>query len=235
MATVLVTGSNRGLGLEFVRQYAADGWEVLAAAREPQKAKELKGLAKARKNISLHAVDIAKEESVQDLADQLDGKPIDLLIHNAGTYPRDGQTIGQIDYDGWREAFEVNLFGTFRVTEALLENVLASERKQIAAISTGMSSLRGVQSGGLTGGTAYQYRTSKTALNMGMLVLSKELGPRGASVVLFDPGWVKTDMGGANAQLTPQESISGMRKILAGDPKEIHGKFLGYDGAVRPW
>ncbi|MGB8323162.1 MAG: SDR family oxidoreductase [Candidatus Acidiferrum sp.] len=235
MATVLVTGSNRGLGLEFVRQYAADDWEVLGAAREPQKAKELKGLAEAYKNISLHAVDIANEESVQDLADHLDGKPIDVLIHNAGTYPREGQTVGQIDYDGWREAFEVNLFGTFRVTEALLENVLASERKQIAAISTGMSSLRAVQSAGLAGGTAYQYRTSKTALNMGMSVLAKELGPRGASVVLFDPGWVKTDMGGPNAQLTPEQSISGMRKILVGDPKEIHGKFLGWDGAVRLW
>jgi NAD(P)-dependent dehydrogenase (short-subunit alcohol dehydrogenase family) len=235
MATVLVTGSNRGLGLEFVRQYAADGWEVLAAARDPHSAKELKGLAAAHKNISLHALDIADEESVQDLTGKLNGRPVDVLINNAGTYPREGQTIGQMDYDGWREALEVNLFGTFRVTEALLENVLASERKQIATISTGMSSLRAVQSGGLAGGTAYQYRTSKTALNMGMLVLAKELGPRGASVVIFDPGWVKTDMGGPNAQLTPEQSISGMRKILAGDPKEIHGKFLGWDGAVRPW
>lgn len=236
MATVLVTGANRGLGLEFVRQYAADGWEVRAAARDPEKSKELTKLAEQHKNISVHALDVADEESVQDLADALDGDAIDVLIHNAGVYPRDGQSIGKIDYDGWRDAMETNLFGVFRVTEALLENVLASERKQIAAVSTGMSSLRGVQSGpALTGGTAYQYRTSKTALNMALSVLAKELAPEGVSVTLLDPGWVKTDMGGAGAQLTPEQSISGMRKVLAGAPKELAGKFLGYDGAERPW
>ena len=84
-------------------------------------------------------------------------------------------------------------------------------------------------------GTSYQYRSSKTALNMAMAILAKELEPRGISVVLFDPGWVKTDMGGPRAQLTPEESIGGMRKVLAGDPKQIAGKFLGHDGTQRPW
>jgi NAD(P)-dependent dehydrogenase (short-subunit alcohol dehydrogenase family) len=236
MATVLVTGSNRGLGLEFVRQYAADGWRVLATARDPEKSKELKQAGGQNKNISLHSLNVVEEKSVQDLADTLDGTAIDVLILNAGTYPREGQTVGELDYDSWREAFEINLFGALRVTEALLGNVLASTRKQIAAISTGMSSLGSVQSGAaLVAGTSYQYRTSKTALNMAMSILAKELGPRGVSVVLFDPGWVKTDMGGPGAQLTPEQSISGMRKVLAGDPKEISGKFLGYDGAARPW
>jgi NAD(P)-dependent dehydrogenase (short-subunit alcohol dehydrogenase family) len=159
-----------------------------------------------------------------------------VLLHNSGIYPREGQTIGQIDYDGWREALETNLLGTMRLTEALLKNVAASERRQIAAISTSMASLRGVQGGSVAqAGTSYQYRTSKTALNMALSVLAKELEPRGISVVMIDPGWVKTEMGGPRAQLTPEQSIAGIRKVLAGVPMEISGKFIGYDGVLRPW
>ena len=236
MATVLVTGANRGLGLEFVRQYAADGWEVIATAREPEKSDALGKLAGANEQVKLQALDITSDESVQDLADVLDGKPIDVLILNSGVYPREGQNIGQIDYEGWREAFETNVLGTIRVTEALLENVETSGRKRIAAISTSMASLRAVQSGSVAqAGTSYQYRSTKTALNMAMSILAKELAPRGISVVMFDPGWVKTDMGGPHAQLTPEESIGGMRKVLAGNAMELSGKFLGHDGSIRPW
>jgi NAD(P)-dependent dehydrogenase (short-subunit alcohol dehydrogenase family) len=236
MARVLVTGASRGLGLEFAKQYASDGWKVVATVRQPKEAKELLDLGKKYPELKIYELDVADEESIQDLADELDGKPIDVLIHNSGIYPREGQKIGEIDYDGWRKAFETNVFGPMRVTEALLENVAASERKQIAAISTSMSSLRSVQAGSVAqAGTSYQYRSSKTALNMAMAILAKELEPRGISVVLFDPGWVKTDMGGPRAQLTPEESIGGMRKVLAGDPKQIAGKFLGHDGTQRPW
>jgi NAD(P)-dependent dehydrogenase (short-subunit alcohol dehydrogenase family) len=236
MPTVLVTGANRGLGMEFAKQYAADGWEVLATMREVKQAKELQDLAKKYPNVKLHALDVMKKESIKDFADKLDGKPIDVLIHNSGIYPREGQKIGEIDYQGWLTAFETNVFGPMRLTEALLDNVASSERKQIAAISSGMSSLRAVQGGSVAqAGTSYQYRSSKTALNMALSILAKELEPRGISVVLLDPGWVKTDMGGPRAQLTPEESIGGMRKVLAGDPKSIAGKFLGHDGTIRPW
>jgi NAD(P)-dependent dehydrogenase (short-subunit alcohol dehydrogenase family) len=120
------------------------------------------------------------------------------------------------------------------VAEALIENVAASERKQIAAISTGMGSTQTL--GTTIGfGTAYQYRTSKTALNMAMSILAKEVEPRGISVVIFSPGWVQMDMGGANAALTPAESIAGMRKVLEENPMELMGKFLSYDGSVWPW
>jgi NAD(P)-dependent dehydrogenase (short-subunit alcohol dehydrogenase family) len=214
MSTVLVTGASRGLGLEFVRQYAAENWEVFATARKPVKSEE-KELARDPSKISWHQLDITEEKSVQDLVDSLDGKPIDVLILNSGIYPREGQKIGQIDYQGWQVAFETNVLGTMRVAEALLDNVAGSERKQIAVISTSMASLRGVQSGSVAqAGTSYQYRSTKTALNMAMSILAKELAPREISVVLFDPGWVKTDMGGQHAQLTPQESIGGMRRVL---------------------
>lgn len=236
MKTVLITGANRGLGLEFARQYVADGWETLATARQLSKADELRQVAAKHAGLSLHELDVRSHESVQRLAGKLNGKPIDLLLHNAGIYPREGQNVGQIDYNGWRETMEINLFGVMGLTEALLKNVAASERKQIAAISTGMSSLRGVESGPVgKAWTSYQYRTSKTALNMALSLLAKELEPRGISVAIIDPGWVKTDMGGPGAQLTPEQSISGIRKVLAGEPKGISGKFLGYDGVVRPW
>jgi NAD(P)-dependent dehydrogenase (short-subunit alcohol dehydrogenase family) len=222
--------------LEFVRQYAADKWQVEATAREPKKAQELTALTAQYSNIAVHRLNIADEKSVRNLAARLRGKPIDLLIHNSGLYPREGQKIGEIDYDGWRNAIETNLFGTMRVTEAFLENVAASQRKQIAAISTSMSSIHGVQGGSVAmAGTSYQYRTSKTALNMAFSILAKELEPRGISVVLLDPGWVKTDMGGPQAQLTPEQSISGMRKVLARGPMEISGKFLAWDGGERAW
>jgi NAD(P)-dependent dehydrogenase (short-subunit alcohol dehydrogenase family) len=236
MATVLVAGANRGLGLEFAFQYAADGWEVYATARDMKKTEELKKLAVEHSGVKVKELDIAKEESVQDLVDSLNGKPIDVLILNSGIYPRKGQKIGQIDYQGWREAFETNVLGTIRVAEALLDNIAAGERKQIAVISTGMASLRGVQGGSVAqAGTSYQYRSTKTALNMAMLILAKELAPREISVVMFDPGWVKTDMGGPHAQLTPKESIAGMKKVLAGNAMELSGKFLGHDGSPRPW
>jgi len=236
MATVLITGTNRGLGLEFARQYAADGWRVLATAREPEKAKELKQLAAKHSNLGIYALTVTEERSIQDLANRLDGTPIDVLIHNSGLYPRNGQRFGEIDYHGWRDAMETNLYGVIRVSEALLENVAKSGRKQIAAISSSMSSMHAVQGGSVaSAGTSYQYRTSKAALNMAFSVLAKELEPRGMSVVLLDPGWVKTDMGGPHAQLTPEQSISGMRRVLAGPPMEISGKFLGYDTRERTW
>jgi NAD(P)-dependent dehydrogenase (short-subunit alcohol dehydrogenase family) len=236
MATLLVTGANRGLGLEFVKQYAREGWYVHATMREAGNAAELLKLAEQSTNIKVHKLNVTDDESVQDLADTLDGEPIDVLIQNSGLYPREGQKVGQIDYDGWREALETNLFGTMRLAEALLENVASSERKQIVAISSSMASLRAVQGGAVAqSGTAYQYRTSKTALNMAMSILAKELAPRGISVVMIDPGWVKTDMGGPHAQLTPAESIAGIRKVLAGNAMEISGKFLGHDGGLRPW
>lgn len=236
MSTVLVTGANRGLGLEFVRQYAADGWNVLATVRDPGKAQELQQIVAKHRAVSTHELDIANDESIEMLVDELNGNAIDVLIHNSGIYPQKGQKFGEIDYDGWSEALETNLFGPMRLTEALVENVAASERKQIAAISSSMASLRAIQGGSVANaGIAYQYRTSKTALNMAMAVLATELAPRGISVVMIDPGWVKTDMGGPNAQLTPEQSISGIRKVLAGKPMELSGRFIGYDGVGRPW
>ncbi len=237
MATVLVTGANRGIGLELARQYAGNGWSVIATARNPEKAVELNKIAKEHKShLEIMAVDVTSEDAVENLAEQLDGRAIDILVNNAAMYPRQGVHAGDLDYDAWGDTLETNLLGVMRVTEALLENVAKSERKQIAAISSGMGSLQAVAGGSVeTMGAAYQYRTSKAALNMAMLILSKELAPRGISVVMISPGWVKTDMGGAHAAITPEVSVAGIRKVLASPPAEISGRFLSYDGSVWAW
>ena len=233
MSSILITGANRGLGLEFARQYAADGWDVIATARNPKSSEELQQLAK-NKNVSLRGLDVTSDESVKQLAKTMGGKPIDLLVLNSAIYTRNGIKLGELNFAGWRESFETNVLGAIRVAEALIENVASSNRKQIVAISTGMGSVQAL--GSTIGfGIAYQYRTSKAALNMTMSILAKEVEPRGISVVIFSPGWVQTDMGGANAVLTPEQSIGGMRKVLEGNPMELTGKFLGYDGATWPW
>jgi NAD(P)-dependent dehydrogenase (short-subunit alcohol dehydrogenase family) len=233
MLTVLITGANRGLGLEFARQYAADGWDVIATARNPKSSEELQQLAK-NKNVSLRALDVTSHESVKQLVKALRGEPVDLLVLNSAIYTRKGNKLGELNFEGWRESFETNVLGAIRVAEALIENVAASKRKQIIAISTGMGSVQALGST-LGLGIAYQYRTSKAALNMTMSILAKEVEPRGISVVLFSPGWVQTDMGGPNAALTPQQSIAGMRNVLEANPMQLTGKFLGYDGATWPW
>jgi NAD(P)-dependent dehydrogenase (short-subunit alcohol dehydrogenase family) len=234
VSTVLITGANRGLGLEFARQYAADRWDVIATCRYPEKGRELLQLRERNHKVSLQALDVTRDESVKRLADTLAGKPVDLLVLNSAIYTRNGNTLGELNFDGWRESFETNVLGAIRVAEALIENVAASTRKQIAAISTGMGSVQAL--GSTIGfGLAYQYRASKAALNMTMSILAKEVEPRRISVVIFSPGWVQTDMGGANAALTPEQSIGGMREVLDENPMKLTGKFLGYDGATWPW
>jgi NAD(P)-dependent dehydrogenase (short-subunit alcohol dehydrogenase family) len=233
MSSVLITGANRGLGLEFVRQYSAEGWEVIATARNPKQSEELDRLAKG-KSASLQALDVTSDDSVKHLAEVLKGKPVDLLILNSAIFTRDGNKLGELNFAGWRESFETNVLGAVRVAEALIENVAASKRKQIVAISTGMGSLQTL--GTTIGfGSAYQYRSSKAALNMAMSILAKEVEPQGISVLIFSPGWVQTDMGGPNAALTPEQSIAGMRKVLEGNPMDLTGKFLSYDGSAWPW
>src|SRR6195256_1458394 len=139
MPSVLITGTNRGLGLEFAHQYAADGWDVIATARNPKGSEELQELAKNR-NVSLRGLDVTSDESVKRLAETLGGKPIDLLVLNSAIYTRNGIKLGELNFAGCRESFETNVLGAIRVAEALIENVAASSRKQIVAISTGMGS-----------------------------------------------------------------------------------------------
>jgi len=237
MTTVLVTGASRGIGLEFARQYAADGWHVVATARQPERSSALHELAtKYGTKLQLAALDVTSEESIEGVLDVMNGRALDLLVNNAGMYPREGTHIGKLDYDSWADTLDTNLLGVLRLTEALLENVAQSERKQIVAISSAMGSLHATDGPAVAqSGTSYQYRTSKAALNMAMLILSKELAPRGISAVMISPGWVKTDMGGSGAAISVQVSVAGIKKVLDAGRMEISGKFLSYNGSELRW
>jgi NAD(P)-dependent dehydrogenase (short-subunit alcohol dehydrogenase family) len=222
--TVLITGANRGLGLEFARQYAADGWRVIGTARRPDSAVDLKGL-----DVEILQLDVADPASVAGLAKNLDGRAIDLLINNAGIFPR-VSTLAEVNFDEVERTYAVNTIGPMRVTRALLPNLRLGSGKQIVSITSGLGSIANN-----TSGRYYGYRESKAALNMLNRTLSVELADEGFTCVVMSPGWVQTDMGGPNANLTPEESITGMKKVIDGLTPKDNGTYRNWDGGTIPW
>lgn len=225
---VLTTGSNRGIGLEFVKQYAADGWNVIACCREPQSASELQILAKRHQNIQIIALDVADFAQIDAIALQLKDQKIDVLINNAGVYP--ASSLDDVDYDDWEQAFKINSMAPFKMIDAFTPHVAASQLKKIATLSSKMGSLDDNTSGG-----SYIYRTSKAATNMVMKSLSIDLKPYGISVVTLHPGWVQTDMGGHNALINTQTSVLGLRQVIAHLSPSNSGKFIAFDGQEIAW
>lgn len=239
MPTVLVTGANRGIGLEYVKQYANEGWRVVAAIRDPDHGiKELEAVAREnRTDVSIEQVDVADRASVRALADRLQGTAIDVLINNAGLFQKHGreetgavQPFGHLDYERWLRELEVNALGPAAMAEAFVDHVAASERKTIVNMSSGMGSIAGTDTGG-----AYYYRTSKAALNMLTRTLAADLKDRGIKVVSLDPGWVQTRMGGEGAVITPDESVEGLRKVIASLDDAMSGGFYSRSGEPRPF
>jgi NAD(P)-dependent dehydrogenase (short-subunit alcohol dehydrogenase family) len=225
MPTVLITGASRGLGLEFCRQYAADGWRVHACARDARKAAQ--GVSG---DVVRHQLDVLSDADCADVAKALEAEGIDLLINNAGIYgPRDA-TFGRLNYAVWDEVMRVNVLAPLRVCEVLVDAVERSDKKVLAFVTSRMGSI-----GEHGGGGGYIYRTSKTALNMAVKCLAGDVKARGISCAVIHPGWVRTDMGGPSATLSPEESVTGMRKVLAGVTLAGSGSFLNYDGAQIPW
>jgi NAD(P)-dependent dehydrogenase (short-subunit alcohol dehydrogenase family) len=231
LSTVLVTGANRGLGFEFARQYAADGWKVYAACRAPAEAQELRQLAAAGGGrIEIIAIDVTDTVSVRAAAAKLKGVPIDLLLNNAGIGSPRGHRIGSLDYAAWQRVLDVNTLGPMRVTEAFLDHVEQGAQKKIVTITSGMGSIEDNSSGG-----SYAYRSSKAAVNMVVKSLSLDLGSRGITCIVMNPGWVRTDMGGSGGTLAPVESITAMRKVIAGLKPADSGQFFNYNGKRYPW
>lgn len=228
--TVLITGANRGLGLKFVKQYAQDGWLVIAVCRSPNAAKELNELADLHENITLYTLDVSNQTMINDLAEQLHDRPIDLLLNNAGIYGSFASTIDSIDEQEMIRAFQVNTLAPLNLITALLPNLELGNVKKIASITSKMGSISDNTSGG-----SYPYRASKAALNMTMKSVSIELAPKNITVLMLHPGWVQTDMGGPNALISPQESIRGMRKVIDEADLERSGRFLTYNGEELAW
>lgn len=229
MPSVLITGSNRGLGLEFVKQYAASGYRVFATARAPERAPALVALAKQHDQVSLHAVDIADEASVRALAQSLASEPIDVLLNNAGTMGPKRQSVTNLDAEGMLQTLRVNTVAPLVVANEFLPHVERGQRKLMVAVTSGMGSIEE------TSGGYHAYRASKAALNMSFRNLALDLKSLGIIAVVINPGWVQTDMGGGSAPTTVQESISKMRHVLDGVTLADSGKFLNYSGGTLPW
>lgn len=237
MRTTLITGANRGIGLEFCRQYAADGWRVLACSRYPEKSDELNKLAaRYPELIKIHALDVADHVQIERLAQVLDYESpgnlsIDLLINNAGIYPdSDKKGFGHTDYAEWIEAFRINTMAPLKMAETFATQIARSEQKTLVTITSKMGSI--ADNGG---GGNYLYRSSKAAVNMVVKSLAIDLKPAGITAVVFHPGWVKTDMGGPNALIPAEQSVSGIRQVISSLTIADTGKFFAYDGQVIPW
>ena len=229
MPSVLITGANRGLGLEFAQQYLTDGWQVYATCRDPESASELRQLADGGK-LRILPLDVTDPASVKAAAKELEGQAIDLLLNNAGVGGARGQTIGNIDYESWAKVLDANSLGPMRVSEAFVDNVARSERKLIVTLTSGMGSI-----GDNTSGGAFAYRSSKAAVNMVMRSLAIDLAPRGITCVVVNPGWVRTDMGGPNATLTRAESVTRLRRLIDNLGPTQSGKFFNHDGREYAW
>jgi NAD(P)-dependent dehydrogenase (short-subunit alcohol dehydrogenase family) len=227
----MITGANRGLGLEWTRQYAEAGWQVFASCRRPEEADDLRTLADSHPRVSLHRLDVTDSEQLRTLQLDLEEARFDVLLNNAGVYlDKFTGDFGGIDYDVWLRTFAVNTLGAVRVSEAFIEQVARSEKKRVVAISSHMGAIAEIAAPG-----NYAYRSSKTALNAAMKGLSLLLVQRGIGVLLLHPGWVKTRMGGPDAPFTPEQSVRGMRALVDNFKPEMNGRFFRHDGSEIPW
>ena len=231
MATVLITGANRGLGLEFCRQYAADGWQVIACCRNPDDAFDLNNLAGHYPSVQPEALDVAAFEQIDALSRKLADVSIDVLINNAGVYAdTKNNGFGQLDYQAWAQSLLVNTQAPMKMAEALLPHIQRSDKKLIANISSLMGSIADNDSGG-----SILYRSSKAALNAAMKSLALELKNQSVGVLILHPGWVRTDMGGPNGLIDAEQSVAGMRAVLEYFSLAQSGSFVKYDGTAMPW
>ncbi|MGR8940475.1 MAG: SDR family oxidoreductase [Gammaproteobacteria bacterium] len=227
MATVLVTGANRGLGLEFCRQYAAEGWDVLACCRHPEKAGQLAVLP----NVRVLELDVGDFAEIDRLAKELKDTAIDVLINNAGVYgDSSGHGFGQLDYAAWTRTLLINTQAPVKMAEAFLPHLQRGKHKRLVSVSSQMGSIADNGSGG-----SILYRTSKAALNAAMKSLAIDLKGLDIGVLVLHPGWVKTDMGGPNALIDAETSVTGMRRVIAESTSKQSGCFVKYDGSSLPW
>jgi NAD(P)-dependent dehydrogenase (short-subunit alcohol dehydrogenase family) len=232
--TVLITGANRGIGLEYVRQYSTRGWTVIATARKPAEATELKALATANPAILIEQLDVSDLASVDALAEKYRGKPVDILVNNAGITgaPAD-QVFGKLNYPVFEQVFRTNVIGPLKVAEAFLSSLEAGQQKKLVNISSSEGSI-----GSVTAGRTYFYRASKAALNMEMKNLAVVLKGKGIALALINPGPVDTDMmkGAPKSILRPKEqAVADMIRITDRLNVNNTGLYWNYSGEFLPW
>jgi NAD(P)-dependent dehydrogenase (short-subunit alcohol dehydrogenase family) len=231
---VLITGSNRGIGLEFVRQYAEKGWTVIATARDPATATELAALAAKHRNVAVERFDVADAAQLQALVAKYRGRPIDVLVNNAGWLgEREQQSLDNLDYATFEEVMRVNTYAPLAISRAFLDNVVASSQKKIVTITSGLSS----QTNTTRGGGLYFYRISKAGVNMAMRTLQAEVRAKGVKVGILAPGMVDTRLLRASgypvAGITPEKSVTGVIRNIENLTQDA--QIVLYDGSIVPW
>lgn len=226
--TVLITGANRGIGLEYVKQYAENGDQVYATVRDLNQATALKHLASQHNNVELLTLDVADVSAIRALANVLSTLTVDILISNAGTYP--DSAFGNTDVQAWLQAFQVNTLSTYYLAEAFLPQLQRADAAKFIAMTSKMGSIADNGRGG-----EYIYRSSKTALNMVVKSLAIDLRPSNITVAALHPGWVRTEMGGPNGLIDTQTSVRGLRQVIAQLDTHQSGHFIAYDGQEIPW
>ena len=230
METILITGANRGIGLALVARYLDAGSNVVATCRTPAEATDLQTLLKQNDaTLEVLPLETTSEAQTQQLVATLAGRRIDVLINNAGVMGGDRQSLQNMDYAAWLDAFAVNTMAPFRLSAALLDNLLAAERPRIITVSSQMGALARQSRGALI------YRSSKAAVNKTMQVLALELEAQGVIVCPVHPGWVQTDMGGAQADITAAQSAEGLYQLIAQLDTSKSGRFWSFDGSEHPW
>jgi short-subunit dehydrogenase len=226
--TAFITGANRGLGLEFTRQYAANNWNVLASCRSLVQAKELQQLAQHFPNVTLLQLDVTNSIQLNHLADKYADTSIDLLINNAGLFIEDD--LHNFSVEGMKQSFLTNAVAPLKISTTFIENINRSHLKTIVAISSRMASINDT-----IYGEAYSFRASKTALNMIMKNLSADLRKKHIKIFTIHPGSVKTDTGGSNAIISAEQSVAHIRSLLLRLTERESGKFYDYLGNELDW
>ena len=230
MANVFITGANRGIGLELARQYAEAGERVFATCRTPGAADGLNDLAKSSADrLTVHALDVGDAASISGAAKVVGDTPIDILINNAGILGGASQTLEAIDFDAWIDAFKVMTIGPFRMVQTLLPNLKAAAAPKVMTVTSQLAASTWPFGG------SYAYSSAKAGVNKVMQTLAKDLKAQNITVSMIHPGWVKTDMGGAGADITAQESATGIRNVIAALTPETSGKFYKWNGEIHPW
>ena len=226
--TILITGANRGLGLKFTELYTQRKCNVLATCRSPQNADRLLKLAEHNDLITIHPLDVGINEEIENLAHKIKDVPIDILINNAGIWR--SSSLGSANKQAWLESFAINSIAPYEVIQALLPNIKMGVLKKVVSITSKMGSIDDNTSGG-----SYIYRSSKSALNMIMRSLENDLRAYDITTLTLHPGWVQTDMGGMNALINDEQSVSGMMEVIDALNIKNSGRFIDYAGKHINW
>ena len=230
MATILITGTNRGIGLEFTKQYLARGDRVIATCRDIEAADALKKLRNDHDKLDVRQLDVSSAESILEFVQQLVDTPIDIFINNAGVYGPRNVKFGEVDGQLWASVLQVNSIAPLMLSQLLMPNLRRGKDKKMLYLSSKMGSIDDNSGGG-----SYVYRSSKTALNSAIKSLAIDLAGEGFTAAVLHPGWVLTDMGGPNALIDTKTSVTGMLKVVEDLDPQTSGSFFNYDGSIIAW